>query len=758
LQILDFATKNKQKLYQARALRKLGGINMRTSSWLEAQKYTSRAFQIYRQINNKEGMAYTLWDLGLIYYQINQDAKAINNYTKCLSLLEEIGDSSSISGILNNIGLIYKNQDDYASAMNYFKKSVEIGKWDAWGNNVAKHNIGKIYLKQSNYDEALKTFEQLITIEQEEQDAYYDLGMSGLYNSIAQVHIELGNNERALSYYFKSLNHAYQDSISIGTKSIETNIGSLYLDVGESNPAIEWCTKGLERGKRGGSISLQKRSCKCLYEAHKMKGDDSKALEYLELFQIMDDSLKSEETARAILAMEFRKQIFADSLQQANQNLKTEIVHQKETRKKNRIQNLSFGFLSLLLFLAFGLYRKNRFVTKAKKSIEQEKEKAESSEKAKHQFLANMSHEIRTPMNAIKGMIDILIRRQPKEDQIKYLNGIKDSSDSLLVIINDILDLSKIEVGKIDLEHIPFSISEMIKNVDTIMHFKAEEKGLELKTNIPDTIPQVIGDPTRLRQLLINLVGNAIKFTEKGVVTTSLKLETQKDPDKINAHFILSDTGIGIDKDKLEQVFNTFEQAYSDTTRKFGGTGLGLSICKKLVEIQEGTIWAESKKGKGSQFHFIIPYPVSHEKEVAEITTAKANIDAIRDQLTGIRILLVEDNAFNVLVAREELEDSIKNVYVVVAENGAIAVELFNQGDFDTILMDVQMPVMNGYEATKAIRNLGGEKSLVPIIAMTANVMKEEVELCYQAGMDDFVGKPFETEDLIQKIYHLKKT
>ena len=380
-----------------------------------------------------------------------------------------------------------------------------------------------------------------------------------------------------------------------------------------------------------------------------------------------------------------------------------------------------------------------------------EKEKALSSERAKHQFLANMSHEIRTPMNAIKGMTDILIRRNPKEDQKEYLEGIKQSSDSLLFIINDILDISKIEAGKIELEHEPFQINDLVDNVHTIMQFKAEEKGLELMKDTPEEPLYVKGDANRLRQILINLIGNAIKFTDKGVVTTSLK--SRQSGDTMNMHFTISDTGIGIDEDRMDKIFKSFEQAYSDTSRKFGGTGLGLSISKMLVELHGGKIWVESFKGKGSQFHFTIPY----EKAVStpqETKVEYSNIN-IAEGLKGIHILLVEDNSFNIVVAQEELEDAIEEVHIEVAENGAIAVEKIRSMAFDVILMDVQMPVLNGFEATKVIRNLGNENSNTPIIAMTANVLKEEVDLCYQVGMDDFIGKPFDTNELIQKIYNL---
>jgi len=405
---------------------------------------------------------------------------------------------------------------------------------------------------------------------------------------------------------------------------------------------------------------------------------------------------------------------------------------------------LTLSFLGLMFITAFRL--------KHLRKDQADKEKAQASERAKHQFLANMSHEIRTPMNAIKGMTDILIRRNPKDDQREYLNSIKQSSDSLLIIVNDILDISKIEAGKIELVHEPFSLIDLVDHVHTLMQFKAEEKGLELRKDIPADQIYVKGDATRLRQILINLIGNAIKFTENGLVTTTLKYK--KNEDILNLHFTVSDTGIGIDKDHLEKIFNSFEQAYSDTSRKFGGTGLGLSISRKLVELQNGKIWVESEKGKGSEFHFTIPYETAEITE--QDTKAESPDNPVAAQLKGIRILLVEDNQYNIIVAQEELEDAIEDARVEVAVNGAIAVEKLKSQAFDVILMDVQMPVMNGYEATKAIRVLDNEKARIPIIAMTANVLKEEVDLCFQAGMDDYIWKPFDTNELIQKIYSLK--
>ncbi|MEL6843742.1 MAG: ATP-binding protein, partial [Bacteroidota bacterium] len=374
-----------------------------------------------------------------------------------------------------------------------------------------------------------------------------------------------------------------------------------------------------------------------------------------------------------------------------------------------------------------------------------EKQRAEASEMAKQQFLANMSHEIRTPMNAIKGMTDILLRRDPQDSQLSYLRAIKESSTSLLVIINDILDLSKVEAGKINLEKIHFDVRGVIDNVMAIMQFKAEEKGLLLISDLPDNLPaQVSGDPTRLHQVLLNLLGNAVKFTDKGEVRISLKQAVQNKIAQLS--FCVSDTGPGIDPKRLEQIFESFEQEAADTTRKYGGTGLGLSISKKLVELQQGKIWVESELGKGSQFYVQIGYEMVADATVQSPVSAPSTEPS--QHLKGIHILLAEDNAFNAIVAQEELEDALEEFSIEHVENGALALALAQKETFDIILMDVQMPVMDGYEASRQLKKLQS----TPIIAMTANVMKEEIDRCFEAGMDDFISKPFEVEELLHKM------
>ncbi len=753
LQMLAFSTSKNQKIYVAKSHKYLCDINKRESKWLDAVDHGNKSYQLFAEENDKRGMASSLWGLGFIYYHIGQKAKALRIYMQCIDIYGELNDSRSISGILNNIGLIYLDQNDYETALDYFERSVEIGNWDKQGNSIAKRNIVKILIQLGEYDAALSMIEQMIFLVKEEEGEYYYYHMNSLNSLFADLFLRQSKYELALHHYFTSLEFQKLDSVSIGIRGTETDIGELYALMGKTNLSIEWCLRGLKTGEIGGAIGLQQRSCECLYKAYRYKGDSERALEYLEYVQMYEDSLNSEETAQVMLELDFKKHLEEDSLRYYNLNLQAEVEHQKESRRKDTVRNLSLGFVGLLIILSITLFRRNRLIADSKRRIEKEKAKAESSERAKQLFLANMSHEIRTPMNAIKGMTDILIRRNPGAEQLDYLNGIKQSSESLLVIINDILDISKIEAGKTELECIPFSIQESLEQIHTIMLFKAEEKGLELKLKISDSIPYVSGDPVRLRQIVLNLVGNAIKFTQKGIVTFSAEKVDSTNDNKISIQFCISDSGIGIEEERANKIFDSFEQAYSDTSRKFGGTGLGLSISKKLVELQGGRIWVESVKGKGSQFYFTIPYSLVEKEQHKLPNEQTVDMKRLKTELKGIRILLAEDNAFNAIVAQEELGDAIDDVFVDVVENGSIAVEKYKSEKYDVILMDVQMPVMNGYEATNKIKSLSDKYYRVPIIAMTANVLKEEVDKCYQAGMDDFIGKPFDIDELVQKIY-----
>lgn len=383
-------------------------------------------------------------------------------------------------------------------------------------------------------------------------------------------------------------------------------------------------------------------------------------------------------------------------------------------------------------------------VDQLKKELTEAREAAEQSAAAKEMFLANMSHEIRTPMNAIIGMGRQLMRTPVNQQQQFYLNTINKAAEHLLVLINDILDISKIEAGKLNLEHTGFRPADVINHCIRVMEHKAEEKGLKLvKENSPEPATIFIGDPYRLTQILLNLVSNAIKFTEEGKVTISSLLQPVNGGEQLIL-LTVKDSGIGMDDDFLNTIFRKFTQEDKSTARKYGGTGLGMSISKQLTELMNGEIEVSSKKGEGTTVTLTIPFKVGTDKDLPE-SKEHGTDSAI---LSNKRILLVEDNEMNRLVASTLLE----NYGVIVDEvhNGAEAIHALKGGYYDLVLMDVQMPVLNGLDATRIIRE--EVNRFIPIIALTANAIKGEADKCLNAGMNDYVTKPFEEDTLINLI------
>lgn len=709
------------------------------SDFRKSKQVATEALKIFETIPDKGGQADALNNIAFAEVNLDDYENALQHGLKALSLAQESGEKYMEAFACLVTGMVNELLGDYPQAIEYHLKSLSLSREaeDVANEGASLINLGIVFRKIGQRDKAKENFEnayrlfQDLNIQLLEASSLYNLGTS---------YGEFGDHERALDYLRRSLQIQRDIGHAMGQGACYLNIGIMLQRMKRYTEAEENIRQSIELAKSFGKKSQECKGKLYLAEVYLDQRDEWEAITILEeafneaeiygikeiRFQILNALSRAFE-----LKGDFRK---AFSFYKDGAALREELINEESTRKNQGL---------MLLHDVATAQRERQIALR-------DKERAEQSEKFKEQFLTNMSHEIRTPMNAIVGLVELLSKTSVNPLQSKYLNAIRQSSDNLLGIIQDILDFSKIEAGKIELEAISFSVRECLEAIHNAMHYKADEKNISFEYHVDEKIPDLLcGDPVRLKQIFINLVGNAIKFTEQGSVKICASIHKQEDALTWIA-FTVEDTGIGIPDDKHHDIFKSFVQASSSTTRKYGGTGLGLSICKHLAEMQNGSISVKSKLNIGTVFTFIIPYGEAVEEPA---TSSKSVAPETIPEMNGLRVLLAEDNKFNQMVAVDSLQSLIPNVKIEVAENGKRAIEKIHETLFDIVLLDLQMPEMDGYETTRLLRH--DENSLIreiPIIALTANATKSEREKCLNHGMNGYIAKPFQSKELVYQM------
>lgn len=640
--------------------------------------------------------------LGLIYSNIGEPETSLEYFQKALALIEESGITNQESNVNYNIGSVYLEKKDYAKSEIYFKKAYEKVKTNKeFHPEVFCMGLGDLYVSSGEFSKAKLYLEKAI-VGFGKRKEYGPKGYSEGLLGIAELGLE--NSQKALRLFKKA-----DQTISLSDH--EVNKKEIYLRIAEA------CLKaGFYKEAYFNSNRLRE------IEHGIFKKEKQEKLLQLQI------ELETKEKEHEI----------------------TQLTKEKETNGKMFVMSSLLGVLSFLmlfsLWYAYSLLRRNN------RELTLAKEKAEQLAKSKAEFLATMSHEIRTPMNGVIGMANILSEENPRPDQKENLEILKFSADNLLNLINDILDLAKIESGNIELEKNEFNLEDHCRKNFLVYKNGKKKTNVELAihTNLSGIKKQVIGDQIRLNQVLTNLVNNAMKFTEKGSVDVKI-YATEINEKSAKVKFEIIDTGIGISKEKQKTIFEKYKQAETDTSRLYGGTGLGLNISKEIVELYGSELQLKSEVGKGSNFYFEIEFPLGSKdlNGKADPIRKEKNIT----ELSGMKVLLAEDNKVNQLVANRILSNW--GIELTIAQDGQEAIETVQENNFDLILMDIQMPRLDGYEATDIIRKMPSPKGNIPIVAMTASSLAV-VEKSKIHKMNGYIGKPFNPEELLKTISEFK--
>jgi len=656
--------------------------------------------------------------IGNLYYFLQNYDKAAAETERAVEIFLETGQEDLLAQSYNLLALINTNRFHFTEAESYAKQanSYFIKQNDELGQADVIFTFGSLELKRGNYTSAINYFDAAIPL-LEKFDSNYQLTFAYLEKAEAYLQLEDGAAPNTLQHARTALDNA----------------------------------KRLLEGKNFTKLEIE--SYRITSRIALKENKFSSAEEYLTKYESKNDSLFQ------VYLGAISKGVDAES----NIGDLNEIIAAKNTELDKKQKSINFGKMTtglsialivILSLLTLSLYKNNNLRAKANDLLQDKntelqlaKEKAEKASLAKAQFLSTITHELRTPLYAVTGLTHLLLEENPKPDQKEHLNSLKFSGEYLLSLINNILDLNKLEANKVEVEKTTFGLKKRISDVLVALKKSAEDRRNNLHFEFDESIPEkLVGDPLKLSQILINLVGNSVKFTQNGDVSVRVKRLDQHN-EKVTLHFEIEDNGVGISKKKQKSIFETFSQASLQINRKFGGTGLGLSIVKNLLELMGSRIHLESQLGKGSKFWFDIRFDIAEElreDKNPQIPVVQVDYSVLENR----NVLVVEDNKINQMITRKILEKNKMNC--MVADNGMDAIALIKEHTYDVILMDIHMPGISGIEATQKVRQFDSQ---LPIIALTAVTIDENLDDFYKAGFNEIIPKPFKTEEFFEKIY-----
>ena len=682
--------------------------------YYNAKENLKKALEIASKLDDKISQGVINTKIGKLQFLVNEPKKALSSLTKAISIQREIDDKVNLGLTYNIRGVIHSNLEQYTAALEYFKNAEF-----SFDKQNSEKYLADVYLNQ------------------------------------AQVYLKLNQIDKAQSKLENSIVKAkkYQQNRVLSTSYIKN--AQVYFAKTEYNLALDQAKTGLDIALENKNTSNINDAYLTLSKIFQSKEQYKSDHLYLNKHLNLTDSLKT--VSKAALSSKSNPSQIRYVESPENEQLINQPTEEEAEGNLARITTiLSISLITILSLLTLSLYKNNNIRLRTNNMLQIKndelivaKEKAELASKTKANFLSTVTHELRTPLYAVTGLTNLLLDEKPKEKQIPHLKSLKFSGDYLLTFINDILQINKIEANKVELDPEDFNLKTKIENVIAALNNSAHNNNTQIHFEYEKDLPEnYIGDQLKISQILINLLGNAIKFTQDGDIWVKVKHKTVN-KNLYNLQFEIKDNGIGISQEKQNQMFESFSQGSIQINRKYGGTGLGLSIVKGLIKILNGKISLESQLGKGTSFFFELPLKHVQPKRKKEIPKESKHIENIKAlDLENIKILVVEDNKINQMITKKILTKMGLGCDIV--DNGEDAVEMVKNTDYNVVLMDIHMPGISGLEATKRIRDFNKE---LTIFALTAVTLEDKMHEFDEAGFDDIISKPFKQETFEKKLY-----